>query len=118
MRYLPLILLTGCTQLTQIDYSVRPPYDWPKLTERVVYLDLLATQNYCRMTPQMRKRGDFGCAQVNFREGTCTIYLSKQSAEALEHERAHCAGYDHVGDAGRSREAWERWKEHKRNGGV
>jgi hypothetical protein len=38
------------------------------------------------------------------------IYLSSNDPEALRHERAHCAGYGHVGEGGKAHQAWARFK--------
>jgi hypothetical protein len=107
MRYLLLILLTGCAKLVDIDYSIEPPRDWPKLEERITYGTVEEVRRWCNMPKGMKA---FNCATVSFKYGTCMIYLSTNDPAALAHERAHCQGYDHVGDRYRSHQAWERWK--------
>ena len=111
MRYLLMLALMGCTttKLLDIDYSIKPPEDWPDLEERITYADVPTVQRWCNMPAAIRDRA-FNCAVVSFRYGLCMIYLSTNDHAALEHERAHCRGYDHVGDTNRSRNAWERWK--------
>lgn len=109
MRYLLILALAGCTttKLVDIDYSIKPPEDWPALEERITHGSVEEVQRWCNMPKGMRA---YNCATVNFKYGLCMIYLSSQDPAALEHERAHCRGYDHVGDTNRSRNAWERWK--------
>ena len=114
MRYLLiLLLLTGCaTKLVDIDYTVKPPADWPALEERITYADAPTVQRWCNMPQNIRDRA-FNCAVVSFRYGLCMIYLSdKNDAAALAHERAHCQGYSHVGEGYRAHQAWERFKKH------
>lgn len=105
------VFLCGCvTKLVDIDYNIRPPEDWPYLQERITYGSIEEVHRWCNMPEAMRDRA-FNCATVNFDRRTCSIYLSHQHIPgALEHERAHCRGYDHVGDTNRSRNAWEQWK--------
>lgn len=109
------LLLSGCaTKLVDIDYSIQPPADWPKLEERITYGTVEEVQRWCNMPAAIRGKA-FNCATVNFQYGLCLIYLSHDHIPgALEHERAHCQGYDHVGDRFRSHQAWERYKEWKR----
>lgn len=105
------LLLCGCAQLVAIDYSTAPPADWPRLDERLTYADLETVQRWCNMPAAVRARGAKGCAVVSFQYDLCMIYLSDRSESLLQHERAHCAGYGHVGSAGeKARVAWERWK--------
>lgn len=112
MRYLIVLLLAGCAQtarLVDIDYSVRPPADWPALEERIMYGEVEAVQRWCNMGPDIRRRA-FNCAVYNFYAGICTIYLSDRTPSTLEHERAHCRGYNHVGDPRLAHEAWAKFK--------
>ncbi len=99
------LLSSGCAQLVAIDYNIAPPADWPALEERVTYTDLATVHRWCN-TPGVYE----GCSVQSFRYGLCMIYLSNKDPELLEHERAHCAGYAHAGDAPRVRAAWETWK--------
>lgn len=113
MRYLVvLLMLAGCTSAptyritTPIDYRAMPPADWPKLEERISYADVSTVRRWCnRPASQIH-----GCAVVSFRYGLCMIYLSNKEPALIEHERAHCAGYAHAGEASVVRAAWERWK--------
>ena len=109
MRYLLILLLTGCatTKLVDIDYNTQPPADWPQLEERITYADIPTIRRWCNMPKGMRA---YNCAVVSFRYGLCMIYLSDQNdASALAHERAHCQGYSHVGEGRKAHAAWERW---------
>jgi hypothetical protein len=120
MRYLLVLLLTSCAiprTLVEIDYNTKPPADWPILEERITYADVATVQRWCNMPQAMRDRA-FNCAVVSFRYGLCMIYLSSNDPEALRHERAHCAGYSHVGDGGKAHQAWERFKKKPSEGLV
>lgn len=108
--YLIVLLLTGCaTKLVDIDYSTKPPADWPSLEERITYADVETVQRWCNMPASIRGRA-FNCAVISFRHGLCMIYLSSNDPEALRHERAHCAGYNHVGEGGKAHRELERFK--------
>ena len=111
--FLLAIALTGCTttpKLLDIDYSIKPPEDWPILEERVTYGTDEQVHRWCNMPAALRNKA-FNCALLYFDRKVCMIYLSyRNTPGALEHESAHCKGYDHVGEANRSRNAWEQWK--------
>lgn len=51
------------------------------------------------------------CSEFNLSAGVCHIWLDRDFAPAfiVEHERAHCAGYEHVGDDSQAR-MLARWK--------
>ena len=55
--------------------------------------------------------GTEGCALFYLSRGECHIYVSAEfpSARVLEHERLHCAGYDHMG-SGNMRRMLKRWE--------
>jgi hypothetical protein len=109
MRYLVVLMLCGCTRLVAIDYNTKPPEDWPQLEERITYADVATVQRWCNMPQAIRDRA-FNCAVVSFKHGLCMIYLSSKDPEALAHERAHCAGYGHVGDGDITHRAWVTYK--------
>ena len=118
MRYLLLLLLTGCvTKLVDIDYSVTPPADWPVLEERITRADVETVQRWCNMPKAIRHKA-FNCAVVSFTYGLCMIYLSDNDPQTLEHERAHCRGYSHVGEGDKAHRAWERFKRSPKDGLV
>jgi hypothetical protein len=109
-RCLPVLFLVGCvTKLVDIDYSTKPPADWPQLEERITKADVETVQRWCNMPQALRGRA-FNCAVISFRYGLCMIYLSTDDPEAIKHERAHCAGYNHVGEGGKSHKAWDSFK--------
>lgn len=110
MRYLIVLLLSGCV-MVKMDYSYAPPADWPKLEEKLHYIEAIDFPKFCGKLP-LFKHAD-GCSVVNFEYEVCYIYLVKKDDELLEHERGHCRGFDHVGQAGVSLRAWERWKAEK-----
>ena len=110
MRYVLILLLTGCaTKLVDIDYNQPPASDWPALKEVVVYVPEL--DGRCR---GLIHSGAQGCAVVNFNGKVCVIYLASKDPALLEHERAHCRGYDHAGRVNRANIAWEHWKAERR----
>jgi hypothetical protein len=122
MRYLICltVLLSSCAiprTLVEIDYNTKPPADWPVLEERITYADVQTVQRWCNMPQALRDRA-FNCAVVSFRYNLCMIYLSSNDPEALRHERAHCAGYSHVGEGKKSHQAWERFKKAPSDGLV
>ena len=118
MRYLIvlLLLLAGVASaqtyriIEGIDYASPPPADWPKLEERLTYADVDTVRRWCN------KPGTqiHGCAVTSFRYGLCMVYLSNQEPALLDHERAHCAGYAHPGEAQKVRAAWEGWKQNQK----
>lgn len=113
MRYLIVLLLSGCAtgKLVAIDYNYPPPKDWPKLEEKVHYIESRDFEKFCGRVPTFRHA--HGCSIVHFGYEVCYIYLTNKDPELLEHEKAHCAGYSHVGQGGRAHQALERWKAHK-----
>jgi hypothetical protein len=116
------VLLSGLVhgqELVAIDYNYHVPADFPKLDERITYLDQEAIYRFCNV----KKNFPSGlvkirsCAVLSFEYDLCMIYVQPNDEASLKHERAHCAGYNHVGEAGKTVEAWEIWKG-KRTGGL
>jgi hypothetical protein len=106
----------SCAQsLVPIDYSYAPPDDWPKLDERITYADLETTRRFCN-APKVFKERIISCAVMSFEYELCMIYVRPGDEEALKHERAHCAGYNHVGEGGKTQAAWDNWKRNRRGG--
>lgn len=106
-----LVLLSGCAMppyAPGIDFGRAPPADWPTLKvieHDVPHAELLRLCGHLTV-----KRA---CAGVDFTRGVCRIFYSTdfpREESVMEHERAHCRGYDHPYDA-RMRDAWARWKE-------
>jgi hypothetical protein len=109
MRWAILLLLSGCaTRLVSIDYSNPPPADWPRLEEKIAYVQMEDLAKFCGPKPSSAYAA--GCTVAHFGYKTCYIYLASRDPALLAHERWHCKGYDHVGDTNRSRNAWERYK--------
>jgi hypothetical protein len=113
MRYLLVLLLAGCAtgKMVEIDYSYAPPVDWPNLEEKLHYIEAQDFPKFCGRVPFGYHA--HGCSVVRFDYEVCYIYLVQKDDALLEHERAHCRGYDHVGKGGVSHKALERWKSHK-----
>jgi len=90
-----LVAVFLCTGCTMIDYAKAPPADWPELKVDVYRTTFWDTQRLCGgnllfPTP--------ACAAVDFKGRRCTIITSTDDERVMEHERAHCRGYDHVGE--------------------
>lgn len=84
----------------------KPDADWPALTRSVIYADNVSAQcgKYALMP--------LACAEINFRDRTCTVYTSVKWEWVLVHEFKHCDGYDHEGETS-LRDAWRKYKEAK-----
>jgi len=85
-------LLTGCGAATVRD-------DWePKATVPAlpaVYVEVPAAE-LPRHCGAYSNGVLYGCAKRDFKRKVCTIYTGMQPAAwLLDHERKHCAGYDH-----------------------
>lgn len=117
LLYLAVFLAGGCSanNLVAIDYDYAPPSDWPQLEERLTYSDLETTRRFCNPPKALWTR-IVSCAVVSFEYGLCMIYLSDNDDVTLKHERAHCQGYSHVGENGKTHQAWEAWKRTKKGG--
>lgn len=102
-----LAMLGGCV-MTPIDAARPPAPDWPSLDVRVqrTGADLHALCNLPRTPGGLL----VGCAVVDFRSRTCTIFTRSDDAAVTDHERQHCLGYDHPGEA-TFRAGWERFKQ-------
>jgi hypothetical protein len=98
------LALAACT-ITPIDHARLPPADWPRLAETVEIRTGLS--DVCRISG-FHLGTNVGCAVLDFEAGTCHIYLDARylSGEALMHEKMHCKGYDHPGEAV-VRQGWE-----------
>ena len=104
-------------ELVPIDYNFHVPSDFPKLDERITYLDQDAIYRFCNVKknfPGVVKIRS--CAVLSFEYDLCMIYVQPNDEASLKHERAHCSGYNHVGEASKTVEAWERWKKDRKGG--
>lgn len=105
-----LLLVAGCTTIGHQP----PPADWPNLTivEHQVGTWSMLKHCYQYVSLPMKLIGGipFSCAEVNFPARRCDIWCTEDmNAETLEHERLHCAGYDHFG-ASTLADAWRDYK--------
>jgi hypothetical protein len=102
-------VLMGCTT---IDMQRTPPVDFPSLAVRIHAVDggavIRACYKYVALGWKLLGAIPEGCAEVDFEESTCTIYLRGDypSKRVLDHELLHCRGYDHPGESS-IRDAWE-----------
>ena len=89
-------LLAGCN--TMIDHE--KVEDWPQLAVYEHYVPNLQMRDRCvKYTPI--GASPLACAEFNFVERRCDIWYSAEfppSQAVIDHERMHCAGYDHVGE--------------------
>jgi hypothetical protein len=94
-----------------IDFSNPPPADWPVLDERLTVLDdIESVRRFCNAKVKFKGVQIKGCAVVSFEYQLCMIYVLKGDDAGLEHERAHCKGYVHVGDGDSAYKALDLWK--------
>ena len=99
------LLTAGCS--TTIDSHVAPPADWPVLAVIEHRVPHAVMRDRCgRFTPWYASPE--ACAEWHFAQGECHIYFSADfppAAWIAEHERMHCAGYDHPGSTA-AKDAW------------
>jgi hypothetical protein len=127
-----LALVSACASAppedaSRIDYDRAPPADWPLLELVVHDVDQAAMAEACPAA-HGRLAGKLfsGCARLDFCARRCDVFLAYRPAsirrttgevlsaeqlraEALDHEQAHCLGYDHPGST-MVRDAWARAK--------
>ena len=87
-------MLSGCAT---IDSHVPPPAGWPQLRVEVI-VDADASrgiEKYCGASSLLLWR--VGCAVPDFAQETCFVYVRDLSPWVIDHEKMHCAGYDHPG---------------------
>ncbi len=114
MRYLLPLLLAGCVAVptATIDLSQKPPADWPTLEVKLQQSPQQQFDVICGKSPLPFVVHRISCAQVDFSQGKCWILV--RAGETLEpyweeHERQHCAGYDHHGES-TLRDSWAKYK--------
>lgn len=109
-----LVLMAGCTVIGHKP----PPEDWPKLQVTVRDVGFWEGNAICGNGGLMPLVWQYAaCAIVYFESMTCYIYLmvTGESRElALEHERDHCAGKDHIGST-LFADAWADFKRNQRS---
>ena len=91
-----LVFLPGCTA---IDMHREPPKDWPKLTVTEHKVGFWELQTICGGSVIAQY---VACARIFFKDNACKIYYvsgDEYGRLAVEHEREHCNGRDHVGSS-------------------
>jgi len=108
---LPIAVALIAGACTMIDYSTKPSEDFPKLEIQIVDMSVWEVAAKCGGIPIIYHV--FACVFTDFDEvfntNVCTIYTHSRAEWLIEHETAHCKGYDHIGSS-ELREAWEAWK--------
>lgn len=103
-----LLMFSGCAS---IDRERMPPADWPQLNIVVNRVNFFQMQEKCQIsTAALVLFGHhcYGLAEADFCTKTCTVTIAAESW--LDHEKAHCVGYDHPGASTMS-DAWETYKQ-------
>ena len=101
----PLLLVSCGNFMHEIDYKCRPPPDFPRLTISVVHINEIDIYRHCPPLPMV-----LGCARLNFIKGTCEIFMARDSLAIMRHEWAHCIGYDHEGECGKTLGFWRQYQ--------
>lgn len=105
-----LLTLQGCTAIAS---HREPPKDWPALTVSVQKVGFWELQDICGSGgARVLLQQYMACAWIRFDNRTCSIYYAAEGEHgelALEHERDHCKGKDHIGMSTLS-DAWRDWK--------
>lgn len=90
--------------------SHEPVVGWPSLAITEHRVPRAQMEERCArhvgfgMTP-------LACAEFDLRASQCHIWLTHDAANLIiEHERLHCAGYDHIGSTN-MRDALARWRQ-------
>jgi hypothetical protein len=108
------VLLAGCVsqpRYPEIDYGTPPPIGWPQLREEFFYGSVDEVSSWCAKNPSNAGKRLAGCALIYLDAGVCQVYLStRDDADLIAHERSHCRGFAHVGEAGLYKAEFERWK--------
>ena len=92
--------------------DVKPPPDWPvlRIIERIAAQGEL--QSLCRSPWYVYVSA---CAIPDFDARTCLIvYNGLPDVSVVQHEWAHCEGWDHVGETTLT----DRWSAWKKNHGI
>ncbi|MBI4293648.1 MAG: hypothetical protein HY661_19400 [Betaproteobacteria bacterium] len=98
------LLISGCST---IDYSRRVE-GWPILIAQVHRVTHQEMRTHCaKYSPPLEL--PLACSEFFLDEGVCRVWIAGHDKGIVEHELAHCAGYDHVG--GRTMRAMlEKWQ--------
>lgn len=89
---LPVLALLGggCTVVGHI-----PTPDWPALSVTENKVDVATMMEHCSRYTNFLTWPPMACSEFDLHARTCHIWYVWDIH--LEHERLHCAGYDHVG---------------------
>lgn len=96
-----LLLVVGCTIINQ---HKMPEPDFPALKVVLHEVDggvvFNACYKYVPLWAKLLGAVPEGCAEVNFEDNTCTVWVRSDYPDkrVREHELLHCKGYDHPGD--------------------
>ena len=85
-------MLASCAT---IDTHTPPPLGWPQLRVEIVedpYADK-GIESFCGASNPIAYR--MGCTVPDFKQGICFVYVRSLHEWLVEHEKMHCAGYDH-----------------------
>ena len=88
------LMLSACST---IDAHTPAPSGWPALRIVIVddpYADK-GIEVYC--SPSNLFAYHMACAVPDFAQQTCFIYARSRDKWLIDHEKLHCAGYDHPG---------------------
>jgi hypothetical protein len=105
------LVLSACTA---INIHQEPPSDWPKLETTTHKVGFWEMQRHCGTSGlKFLLTQSLACAWIDFNTMTCRIYYAADdehsAAHAIEHEKDHCEGRDHIGST-HLRDGWENWK--------
>lgn len=90
-----------------IDYSRRVD-GWPVLTPEVHHVAPQEMHAHCaKYSPSLEL--PLACSEFFLEEGVCRVWIAGHAKGIVEHELAHCAGYDHVGGQ-TTRAMLQKWK--------
>jgi hypothetical protein len=86
---------------------------WPRLVVVEHYVPHAEMRSRCSRYVVRFGARPLACAQFDFAAGRCDIWYSAELGrrpDLIEHERLHCAGYDHPGEQAMKRmlAAWHR----------
>jgi hypothetical protein len=100
MRHVALALATaaiaGCAGIGHEQVE-----GWPRLQMVEHYVPHAQMRSRCARYVVRFGTDPRACAEFNFSAGRCDIWYSAELGprpELIEHERLHCAGYDHPGE--------------------
>ena len=106
MRRLVVLCFTLLAACSSIDYSRAPPADWPRLEPKVIHYSSAEVQKICGGGILFHV---IACVFFEFNLRECRIYISSNESWVIDHELAHCAGYDHAWESTVA-DFWEGWK--------